>query len=108
MTTGTPRSGRMPRDTRTRERLREAQRRETESVAAVCAANETLQKACAKREAALAAATAAVDDAQGVVETAQAALVNVSGLDRAALLLGVNSTELRKITVTRNGRRPEA
>jgi hypothetical protein len=108
MTTGTPRGSRMPRDTRTRERLREAQQRESESVAAVCAATDVLHKAYAKREAAIAAATSTVEQAQAAVEAAEATLVTVSGIDRAALLLGIEPTELRKITTTRTGRKTDA
>jgi hypothetical protein len=104
MTTGSPRLARMPRDVRARERLREAQQQEAQALAAVCAAQEALAKTCAKRDAVLAAATAKVDQAQAGVESAQDALVRVSGLDRAALLLSLNPAELRK----RNGRRAEA
>jgi chemotaxis regulatin CheY-phosphate phosphatase CheZ len=107
MTNGSPRTGRLPRDVGTRERLREAQLREVDAVAVVCAAQDRLRKACTKRDAAAAAATAVVDQAQASVESAQGALVQVSGLERAALLLGIDSADLRKIVSARNGRRSE-
>jgi hypothetical protein len=103
--TGVARSARMPRDVRARERLREAQLRESEAVAAVCAAHDALARAAAKRDAVLASATATVDQAHASVQAAQAALVQVSGADRAAQLLGVDPAEMRK---SRNGRRADA
>jgi hypothetical protein len=89
---------------RARERLREAQLREAEAVAAVCAAQDVLARACAKRDAVLESATAVVDQAQASVHAAQTGLVQVSGVERAALLLGVGPAELRK---SANGRRAE-
>jgi hypothetical protein len=103
--TGLARPARTPRDVRARERLREAQLRESEAVAAVCAAQDALVRAAAKRDAVLASASATVDQAQASVRAAQAALVQVSGVNRAAQLLGVDPAELRKF---RNGRRAEA
>lgn len=104
MSDGLPRGGRLPRDVRARERLREAQLQETEAVAAICAAEEALRKACAKRDAAVAAASATVDRARASVESAQVALVRVSGLDRAAVLLGVDTATLRKVVGAGTGR----
>jgi hypothetical protein len=104
MTTGSPRTTRMPRDVRARERLREAQQQEAQALAVVCAAQDALARTCAKRDAVLAAANGKVGQARAGVESAQGALVRVSGLDRAALLLGLDPAELRK----RNGRRAEA
>jgi hypothetical protein len=88
--------------------MREAQRQEAEALAGVCVAQDGLAKAQAKRDAVIAAATAAVDQAQAVVESAQAALVRVSGIDRAAVLLDADAAELRKIAGSRNGRRNKA
>jgi hypothetical protein len=85
-----------PRDVRVRERLREAQQQEAQAMAAVCAAQHALDKACTKRDAAIAAAAAVVDRAHGSVSAAQAALVMVSGLDRAAVLLGMGANDLRR------------
>jgi hypothetical protein len=101
MTAGSIRGGRMPRDVRARERLREAQQREAEAVAAVCAANHALGKARAKRDDALTAANAAVKRAQQAVDAARGELVKVSGLERTALLLGINPSELRKTPMLR-------
>jgi hypothetical protein len=83
----------------TRERLIKAQRAEAQALTAVCAAEEILRKACAKRDAILAAAQAVVDDAQSEVEETQAALIRVSGLDRAALLVDADPGELRKVAI---------
>ena len=104
MTVGSTAAGRMPRDVRARERLREAQAAESRAVAAVCAAGEALSRACGRREATVAAATVKVEQAHAVVAHAQAALIAVSGLDRAAVLLGVDAGELRKNAGTRHGR----
>lgn len=108
MTGRPPGAARLPRDARARERLREAQRQEAEALAGVCAAQDSLDKARAKHEAVLAAATAMVDRAQTAVDAAQAALVAVSGVERAAMLLGMDIAGLRKVVGGRNGRRREA
>jgi hypothetical protein len=105
MTSRSTRTTRRPRDSRTRDRLLEAQQLEAEALADVCAAQEDLNKACLKRDTALAAASARVDEAQGAVELAQTALVRVSGLDRAALLLAIDATTLRKVANSKNGPR---
>lgn len=90
------RPARLSRDVRMRERLREAQQQETRAVGKVCTATEALVKACAKRDAIVAAAGATVAEAQAVVEKAQQALVEVSGLERAARLLGIDSAQLQR------------
>lgn len=104
MTQKSPRAGRLPRDVRARERLREAQVQEAGAVAAVCAAQQRWSQAREKRDAALAAADAVVERAQAALEAAQSDLVGVSGLERAAMLLGIGTSELRKIVGTRAGR----
>ena len=92
--TDRPRS--MPKDIRTRERLRTAQAAEAHAVAAVCSAETALVAIRGKRDAAIAKADAAVAGAEHVVAAAQAELVTVSGLDRAARLLGHEKVVLRK------------
>ena len=101
-----PRGTRMPRDVRARERLRLAQQQEAQALAAVFAAQRKLDQACAKREAALEAATALVDTAQESVAAMQAALVSVSGVERAAALLDIEVAQLRRSIG--NGRRRDA
>jgi len=96
MTNQARQRGHMPRDVHARERLREAQQAESAAVAAVYAASGALDRASAKREAVVAAADTTVDRARAVLSTAQAALVRVSGLDRAAALLGATTVELRR------------
>lgn len=76
----------LPRDSRTRDRLREAQQLEARALADVCRAQETLSRICTKR-----------DVAQAALETAQAALVRASGLERAALLLAADAAALRRV-----------
>ena len=107
MTSRSPRTIRRPRDARTRDRLVEAQQLEAHALAGVCAAQEGLSRACAKRDAVVARANVAVEQARATVESAQAVLIRVSGIDRAALLLAVEATALRKVASSRNGRRPE-
>jgi hypothetical protein len=104
MATGSRRSARQPRDVRARERLREAQLQEANAVAAVFAAQQVLQRVCAKRDAAVAAANATVEQARESVSSAQGALVSVSGLNRAAVLLGVKTSELRAVSASRTAR----
>lgn len=105
MTTTPRQASSPPRDVHARQRLREAQQQETRAVATVWTAQQALAKACAKRDAAVAAATVAVDRAQASVADAQAALVKVSGLERAAVLLGTEVTDLRRSV--NNGRRAD-
>ena len=96
---------RRPRDARVRDRLLEAQQIEAEALAGVCLALDDLARTSAKRDAVMATATARVDEAQAAVESAQATLVEVSGLARAAQLLAMNPAALRKISNSRPGRR---
>jgi hypothetical protein len=85
VTAASRRAVRQPRDGRARERLREAQLQEANAVAA----------------------TAAVDRARAVVTSAQGALVSISGIERAALLLGVKISDLRAAAVSRKDRTGE-
>jgi hypothetical protein len=103
-----PARTRLPRDARARGRLREAQQREAEALAAVYVAESALTRAHARRDAALAAATAVVERAEEGVANAQTALVEVSGLPRASLLLAVDPSDLRKNVGSRNTRRADA
>lgn len=88
----------MPLDIRTRERMREAQLAETKAVNAVCSAQAALVRAAAKRDRAVAAADAALRRAELELAQRQAALVGVSGLDRAAALLDTTPAKLRRTT----------
>lgn len=88
--------GRRPMDTQARERLRAAQQAETTAVAVVFSAQAALEEAVARRERTVAAATVAVTTAEAELGAARAALVEVSGLERAAVLLGTSKAELRK------------
>lgn len=86
----------MPKDGLARERLRAAQAAEARAVTAVCFAEDVLVGVRRKRDSAVAKADAAVAKAEQVVAAAQAELVAVSGLDRAATLLGHEKVVLRR------------
>lgn len=87
---------RTPADPRARERLREAQVAEAHAVAEVCAAEAKVATTIAKRDKARLTADAWVTEANEVLDRARAGLVSVSGLDRAALLLGIARPKLRR------------
>ena len=89
-------TARLPRDLEARERLQRAQQAEAAAVANVYRADAQLAKAHAKYDAAVAAATKIVDQARDGVAQAQAALVDISGRDRAAQLLGITKADIRK------------
>jgi hypothetical protein len=82
-----PRTNRRPLDERARARLRDAQRVESDAVAAVHAAFVNKQSAQAKLNAVIAKHQGAIDDADHALRKAQVHLVSVSGIQRAALLL---------------------
>ena len=96
MTTTTHADGRLPLDVHTRERLREAQSAEGRAVKAVCSAQAAVESARAKRDSAYLAANKVVERAEHRLTSAHAQLVEVSGLDRAAVLLGANRHVLRR------------
>jgi hypothetical protein len=97
--------GRMPLDAEARARLREAQAAEASATSAVYSASATLDVAVAKRDKLLSTASVAVTDAEAALGESYSHLVSVSGLDRAALLLGLPRATLRKAAAPR---RPEA
>ncbi len=88
--------GKFPSDLQARERLREAQAAEARAVTAVYAADAERDKAIARRDEAVAAATTVVEAADADLAAARAGLVAVSGVDRAAILLGATRSELRR------------
>jgi hypothetical protein len=88
--------GKQPTDLHARERLREAQAAEASATNAVYSATDVLHAAINKRDQARAVATVAVDAAEIKLAATRAELVTVSGLDRAAMLLGVSTAALRK------------
>jgi hypothetical protein len=73
-----------------------------------CAPRRTSCARRAKRDAVLATASDAVDQAQASLETAQGALVGVCGLERAAALLGIDASKLGKCVGTRRARAVES
>lgn len=85
MTSRTTAAGRLPKDVRARERLREAQAAESRALAKVCAAG-------ARRT----AAEDALREAEAKHAAAQGELVEISGLNRAAALLSTTPSSLRR------------
>ena len=90
-----PRATRRPLDERARARLRDAQRLESDAVAAVHAASVNSEGARAKLDAVIAKHQVAIGEADNAVSNAQAQLVSVSGIERAALLLAQPVAALR-------------
>lgn len=90
-------------DALARDRLRAAQAAETRAVANVLAAEAKVAVAIAKREKAYAAADTWVAAANTVLDAARTELASVSGVDRAAALLGITKPELRKSLGTTSG-----
>jgi hypothetical protein len=84
-----------------RERLRQAQQAETEALHAVDRAMAAEARARAKRDTITAAASLDVERTHQAVSDAHDALVQVSGLDRAAALLGIGRRELRRALASR-------
>lgn len=85
----------MPVGADVRERLRAAQRAETEAIAAVQKALGAEADARARLEAITLKQRAELSKTARAVQAAQASLVCTSGLERAAALLDVSSTVLR-------------
>jgi hypothetical protein len=100
MTSQTRSVTRMPRDIRARERLREAQQAEARALTVVCSSEVALARVCRQRDEVIAAASARVAAFERELATVQASLVSISGLDRAAVLLGLEPSVLRKAVVT--------
>jgi hypothetical protein len=90
-----PRVTRRPLDERARARLREAQRAESDAVAAVQSASANREGARAKLDAVIVKHQVAINGADHALSKAQAQLVSVSGIERAALLLEQPVTALR-------------
>ena len=90
-----PNATRRPLDERARARLRDAQRDESEAVAAVHAAAINKESAQAKLDAVIAKHQIAIDEADHSLSKAQAHLVSVSGIARAALLVDQPVATLR-------------
>jgi hypothetical protein len=82
-----PRATRRPLDERARARLRDAQRVESDAVSAVHAATVVKESAQAGLDDVIAKHQGTIDEADHALSQAQAQLVSVSGIVRAALLL---------------------
>ena len=90
-----PRANHRPLDERARARLRDAQRVESDAVAAVHSAAVAKESAQAKLDAVIAKHQGAIDEADYGLSKAQAHLVSVSGMARAALLIDQPVATLR-------------
>ena len=90
-----PRATRRPLDERARARLRDAQRGESDAVALVHAAVINKELTRAKLDAVIAKHQVAIDEADHRLSKAQAHLVSVSGIARAALLVDQPVATLR-------------
>jgi hypothetical protein len=90
-----PRATGRPIDERARARLREAQRVESDAVAFVVAAELNRERTRAKLDAVIAKHQVAIHDADHALSKAQAHLVSVSGMHRAALLVDQPVAALR-------------
>jgi hypothetical protein len=90
-----PRATRRPLDERARARLRNAQRLEADAVADVHAASVNKESAQDKLDAVIAKRQFAIAEADHELSKAQAHLVSVSGIKRAALLLEQPVSALR-------------
>lgn len=91
-----------PTDVPARQRLREAQAVEARAVADVCVAEAKVRTAITKRDKAQAIADRWVAGATELLDRARADLVSVSGVERAALLLGIGKPELRRSLAANN------
>jgi hypothetical protein len=89
------RAGRSPLDERARQRLREAQQKESQAVAAVHAADAAKVAVHAKFEALVRQHQARIEMAEERLRLAKAELVSVSGVERAAALLDEPAKALR-------------
>jgi hypothetical protein len=90
-----PRTTRQPLDERARARLRDAQRVESDAVAQVHTAVINKGVAQVKLDAVMAKHQVTIDATDHALRKAQAHLVSVSGIERAALLLELPVTALR-------------
>jgi len=90
-----PRATGRPIDERARARLRDAQRVESDAVALVLAAELNRERTRAKLDAVITNHRAAIDEADHALSKAQAHLMSVSGMARAALLVDQPVAALR-------------
>ena len=89
------RTNRRPLDERARHRLREAQQKESEAVAAVHAADAAKEAAQTKLDVLVRQHQSRIETAEEQLNLAKAELVAVSGLERAAALLDLPVKVLR-------------
>ena len=98
-----PRVTRRPLDERARARLRDAQRLESDAVARVHASAIHKDGVRAKLDEVIAKHQVAIDEADHRLSKAQAHLVSVSGIERAALLVDQPVATLRAAVRTASG-----
>jgi hypothetical protein len=99
-----PRATGRPIDERARARLRDAQRVESDAVALVVAAEVNRERTRARLDAVIAKHQVAIEEADQALSKAQAQLVSVSGMARAALLVDQPVAALRAAVRAATGR----
>ena len=99
-----PRATWRPIDERARALLRDAQRVESDAVALVLAAELNQERTRTKLDAVIAKHQVAIDEADHALSRAQAHLVSVSGMARAALLVDRPVAALRAAVRAATGR----
>ena len=99
-----PRATGRPIDERARARLRDAQRVESDAVAFVLAAEVNRERTRAKLDPVIAKHQVAIEEADHALSKAQAHLVSVSGMGRAALLVDQPVGALRAAVREATGR----
>jgi hypothetical protein len=99
-----PRATGRPIDEGARARLRDAQRLESDAVALVLAAEVNRERTRAKLDAVIAKHQVTIEEADHALSKAQAHLVSVSGMARAALLVDQPVAALRAAVRAATGR----
>ena len=99
-----PRATGRPIDERARARPRDAQRVESDAVPLVVAAEVNRERTRAKLDAVIAKHQVAIEEADHALSKAQAHLVSVSGMARAALLVDQPVAALRAAVRAATGR----
>ena len=102
-----PTTTRRPLDEGARARLRDAQRLESDAVARVLAAALSREGARAKLDAVIAKHQVAIGEADNAMNKARKHLVSVSGIERAARLLGEPVGALRAAVRSTAGAAPD-
>ncbi len=88
--------GAVHRDPAARQRLLDAQRRESAALASVFSANQGVARALDRRQTALQKADRHIEECRNQQRDRRVELVRISGLERAALLMAIPVAELKE------------